>query len=551
MTVSLLGTSVFVMIACLYVDSVTGHGRMIEPASRNSMWRFNYKNPRNYNDMGLNCGGFTNQFERHGGRCGVCGDPWEGPRENEAGGKYARGVVARQYKMGDYINVTVELTSNHQGYFEFRLCPVNNPLKKATHACLNRHLLNIVGHGTRYFITRKGASVYIELAVMLPPHLECSQCVLQWKWVAGQSMGPDGYGGECLGCGNQENFVNCADIAIGNKVVSPLPPLPGDSVTQQQAPAPTRTKAPARAQAPAAPAGPSYDIFNSGAGNGPNMELVKQIVSKLAQTLLAHGMPTTTKSWRTPQVPRAPATEKPWNRPPPSPSTQQQWQPTPSPQNWGPSPTPQPASWQTRPQETYGWTDASSSHHVTESPASNFPGYEPGEYPEPGEGPSSGSNSGSSSSNSGQSSYMQGFNDAMRQIKNSFGNGAPNNNVFNEISVHLQESQKNTAPQNYGGGSMPATCPDGSEFECTAKNSVPGSDFDSFCNNACNTGQPGQCPTNMCACTCPGGESWSGPASMSGGNCVAVDKSKGSSMDQWCVSNCKQNNCPPDLCTCH
>jgi len=38
---------------------VDAHGRMVEPASRNSMWRQNYKNPRNYNDMGLNCGGFT------------------------------------------------------------------------------------------------------------------------------------------------------------------------------------------------------------------------------------------------------------------------------------------------------------------------------------------------------------------------------------------------------------------------------------------------------------------------------------------------------------
>lgn len=40
-------------------EMVDAHGRLIEPAARNSMWRFNYKNPRNYNDMGLNCGGFT------------------------------------------------------------------------------------------------------------------------------------------------------------------------------------------------------------------------------------------------------------------------------------------------------------------------------------------------------------------------------------------------------------------------------------------------------------------------------------------------------------
>ena len=43
----------------LLPDVVTGHGRLIEPASRNAMWRYKYNNPRNYNDMGLNCGGFT------------------------------------------------------------------------------------------------------------------------------------------------------------------------------------------------------------------------------------------------------------------------------------------------------------------------------------------------------------------------------------------------------------------------------------------------------------------------------------------------------------
>lgn len=49
-----------VFVLCLLQwDLVTGHGRMIEPAARNVMWRYDYKNPRNYNDMGLNCGGFT------------------------------------------------------------------------------------------------------------------------------------------------------------------------------------------------------------------------------------------------------------------------------------------------------------------------------------------------------------------------------------------------------------------------------------------------------------------------------------------------------------
>ena len=37
-----------------------GHGMMIEPAMRSSLWRYDYPGAEpNYNDNGLNCGGFT------------------------------------------------------------------------------------------------------------------------------------------------------------------------------------------------------------------------------------------------------------------------------------------------------------------------------------------------------------------------------------------------------------------------------------------------------------------------------------------------------------
>lgn len=56
---TLSGYIILALVACLHVDPAVGHGRMVEPAARNAMWRYKYKNPRNYNDMGLNCGGFT------------------------------------------------------------------------------------------------------------------------------------------------------------------------------------------------------------------------------------------------------------------------------------------------------------------------------------------------------------------------------------------------------------------------------------------------------------------------------------------------------------
>lgn len=60
---------------------------------------------------------FQRQWGVNGGKCGVCGDPWDGKRENEAGGKYANGIIARKYKPGETITVNVDLTANHLGKF--------------------------------------------------------------------------------------------------------------------------------------------------------------------------------------------------------------------------------------------------------------------------------------------------------------------------------------------------------------------------------------------------------------------------------------------------
>ena len=41
---------------CIHVH---GHGRLMDPPARNSMWRFGYPNPVNYNDNELFCGGYA------------------------------------------------------------------------------------------------------------------------------------------------------------------------------------------------------------------------------------------------------------------------------------------------------------------------------------------------------------------------------------------------------------------------------------------------------------------------------------------------------------
>ena len=54
------------------------------------------------------------------GSCGICGDPYDGERVSEAGGIYANGIIVANYAMGDTIEVQVEITALHMGYFEFR-----------------------------------------------------------------------------------------------------------------------------------------------------------------------------------------------------------------------------------------------------------------------------------------------------------------------------------------------------------------------------------------------------------------------------------------------
>lgn len=67
----------FMMIGVLMhaIGICNGHGRLIEPPSRSSAFRYGFQTPPNYNDHELYCGGFARQ-QRNGGKCGECGDAW-------------------------------------------------------------------------------------------------------------------------------------------------------------------------------------------------------------------------------------------------------------------------------------------------------------------------------------------------------------------------------------------------------------------------------------------------------------------------------------------
>lgn len=333
-------------------------------------------------------------------------------------------------------------------------------------------------------------------------------------------MGPDGYGGECLGCGNQEHFVNCADIAIGSKPVTPLPLLP-EAATEPPPPAGADHH------------GPSYHVHNAPASPNTNnyevnmASLVKQIYNSIATGVQT--LQTSTPAWTGTSFSQA----------------------TPQAPQWNSAPEPQNNMWQQNAAmpnvqsmlgDTFGWAGGAA--------GVDFPGYEHGEYPEISEL--------HAHTPGASSTYLKGYSDALSQMSETFGfpgMGVKASPAFNEVSLSLQEAQKGPIGTSFSTPMLTAPksmCADGSEMECRASNPMFSLEFDSFCQNSCSLGQ---CQgSTMCSCSCPGSQSWASAAQAlgagAGSNCRAVDRTKASSMDKWCVLNCKQNNCPSNLCVC-
>jgi len=199
------------------VAGCMGHARLRKPPSRASQWREGFDNPPDYNDNQGFCGGKGHQNQEMGGKCGICGDPYDGPWPHQApGGMFANGNIVATYEEGSWIDVNVEVTTNHLGYFMFRLCPNDDVKQDPEQDCFEEYVLP-TGSGTdRYPVTdwRLG---YWNTQVQLPAGLTCTQCILQWTYTAGNDWGTCENGTSSLGCGPQETFRACADIAIESK----------------------------------------------------------------------------------------------------------------------------------------------------------------------------------------------------------------------------------------------------------------------------------------------------------------------------------------------
>src|SRR5882757_3693011 len=90
-----------------------------------------------------------NQWQQNGGKCGICGDPWQGPKPHECpNGEYCSKVIVKDYQAGQEIDVTVNLTQSHLGYFKFRVCPVTDETTEVTQECLNKNTLQVLNGGS-------------------------------------------------------------------------------------------------------------------------------------------------------------------------------------------------------------------------------------------------------------------------------------------------------------------------------------------------------------------------------------------------------------------
>jgi hypothetical protein len=210
-----LPISIFVL--CLFIDNISGHGMMLDPPNRSSLWRFNPSAPINYDDDQNYCGGMTEQWDYFGGKCGVCGDRYDDPhpQDNENTGKYGKGIIAKQYTSGSVIDIEVLLTTNHMGYFNFSLCVLEDPnAPESGEDCFKPITL---GDGSpKYVLPNKEEedNDTVNLTLKLPDGLTCDRCVLRWNYNAGNNWGQCDDGSYGDGCGPQETFRSCSDIAI-------------------------------------------------------------------------------------------------------------------------------------------------------------------------------------------------------------------------------------------------------------------------------------------------------------------------------------------------
>ena len=199
---------VFIYLALAVVAGVVnGHGRMMFPISRSSIWRQVPNNPLypRYEEDAVWCELTLNRKAIENDRnatCGIAGTIYNGKIRGsstlyfekklrdvysyEFGSERYVGTIVEAFKKGEVIYPQIEIVVNHGGWVEFRVCPapVNGD---PTMECfeLEQNKLKFIADGKTRAQLRSvspDAKNYYTYSVKLPDNLTCEHCVLQWHW---------------------------------------------------------------------------------------------------------------------------------------------------------------------------------------------------------------------------------------------------------------------------------------------------------------------------------------------------------------------------------
>merc|ERR1712107_20230 len=121
---------------------------------------------------------------------------------------------SKTYLADSVIDIEIEITANHRGHFQLKLCPLSSRSREATQDCLDQHPITQLNGDDQFHIYESPHFVRITRKALLPARLTCSRCVMQWTWRSANSWGNCKNGTSGLGCGPQETFRNCADVRI-------------------------------------------------------------------------------------------------------------------------------------------------------------------------------------------------------------------------------------------------------------------------------------------------------------------------------------------------
>lgn len=223
----------FLLVSSTLAACAHAHGYLINPPNRGSAWREDpIKFPAYYQDNGLYCGDSSIMMNSvNQGRCGICGEVWSETKRLEKGGDLYRGYIVRTYKNTDVIDITYQLTANHLGAFEFRLCNVDNMATgEATQECLDNLLLEEFGTGKNFIMNTNlvdNAQAPVNYRLRIPKGYVCNHCVLQAKWYTTHQCGGPINQETFLNCNykTKQTFVNCADIRITGLEGETAPPV--------------------------------------------------------------------------------------------------------------------------------------------------------------------------------------------------------------------------------------------------------------------------------------------------------------------------------------